>query len=417
MGRCGLAIALIGLLAALAPAEQPARRVTHSASVRLERLLEFELQLRRLPAGRRYLFDPVRDREGENVRRLERLRRLRAVPVEALQRLVRDKDREAAVRAVGLRLLVPGKTGLDRDLAENLLVHGDRLLRLETIRTLQLGPVPGLASPLRAIAGDETEETTLRAEAVAALAHHVAQDQNVREALLQLTTSAAPPLQKEALRSLRGLADTHEEVQRTLLQLAERLRFDGRQPSERERELAAQLVLALGGGGSQGAPSRVRSIAGQARPTRPDAWYSVKSGGDPASGRRVFFHPNGPGCYLCHAVDGRGRSLGPNLSQIGRAMSRRDLIEAIVAPSRAIAPPFVTWSLATDAGRVYSGMIVDETDRQVLLATQEGEIVTLDRADISDRARQRVSPMPRDLVNGLTVAEFRDLLAFLQSRK
>ena len=54
--------------------------------------------------------------------------------------------------------------------------------------------------------------------------------------------------------------------------------------------------------------------------------------GNPERGREVFFSQK-VGCYGCHRAAGSGGHLGPDLSQVGRFRTPRDLLESIVFPS------------------------------------------------------------------------------------
>jgi putative heme-binding domain-containing protein len=134
-----------------------------------------------------------------------------------------------------------------------------------------------------------------------------------------------------------------------------------------------------------------------------------------ASGRRVFFHPNGPGCSKCHTVDGRGGRVGPDLSNIGRSTSREKLIESILEPAREVAPQFTTWTMITAGGGVHTGMIVHENEGRTVLGDAEGKTVELATIDIDQRTPQQASVMPEKLHERMTVQEFRDLLAYLES--
>lgn len=80
------------------------------------------------------------------------------------------------------------------------------------------------------------------------------------------------------------------------------------------------------------------------KPTTQQEWMAELNRGrdaDPAAGRRIFFHPNGAGCFKCHIVDGRGGRVGPDLSRAVGTMNRERLIQSILEPSREIAPQFV----------------------------------------------------------------------------
>lgn len=137
-----------------------------------------------------------------------------------------------------------------------------------------------------------------------------------------------------------------------------------------------------------------------------------------AAGRMVFFHPQGPCCFSCHCIDGRGTAIGPDLSAIGRSLRRDRLIESILMPSKEVAPRFVTWQLSLRDGRVRSGMILEEgPNSTITLADSQGRLEILSRTLIEERVALSTSIMPDNLADLMTVQEFRDLLAFLLSRR
>src|SRR5262249_22704309 len=138
---------------------------------------------------------------------------------------------------------------------------------------------------------------------------------------------------------------------------------------------------------------------------------------DPASGRRIFYHANSAGCFKCHTVNGRGGKVGPDLSTVGRPLSRERLIDSILEPSKEIAPQFVTWTFETAAGRVHTGMIVLENEGQTIVGDSDGKTTELKTIDIVARTPQKVSVMPEKLGERMTLQEFRDLLAYLESLK
>jgi putative heme-binding domain-containing protein len=162
----------------------------------------------------------------------------------------------------------------------------------------------------------------------------------------------------------------------------------------------------------------IAAVAGT-RPQDDARWRAALEGrGDPAAGERVFFHPRGPRCYVCHRVDGRGGPVGPELSNIGRSLSRDKLIESILTPSKEIAPQYVSWHIVTRDGKVRTGVIVDEgPDSTVTLADAQGKLEVIHRTAIEERHALATSIMPDRLYDLMTRQEFLDLIAFLSERR
>ena len=153
-------------------------------------------------------------------------------------------------------------------------------------------------------------------------------------------------------------------------------------------------------------------------PTATDDWLQLLEGpADPAAGERIFFHSRTAACSRCHAIDGRGGRIGPDLLAAGRTLDRRRLVESILQPSREVAPQFVTWQIETQDGRNLSGMLLREAvDGTQTFVDQQGQTFALHPRDISERKAQNRSVMPDGLEKLLTLQEFRDLVAFLQQR-
>jgi putative heme-binding domain-containing protein len=148
------------------------------------------------------------------------------------------------------------------------------------------------------------------------------------------------------------------------------------------------------------------------------AWNALAEGAsDAAAGERIFFHSRAAGCYRCHQVDGRGGRIGPELSTAARQLDRAKLIEAIVAPSKEIAPRFAPWSIVTTDGKIMTGMLVSEAvNGEQSYADSDGRLFVLRPEQIDQRVPHDKSIMPDNLAQQLTPREFRDLLAFLQGR-
>jgi putative membrane-bound dehydrogenase-like protein len=167
------------------------------------------------------------------------------------------------------------------------------------------------------------------------------------------------------------------------------------------------------------APSPAASGTAAPVPQDIDAWLRALEGAaDTEAGERVFYHPNGPVCYRCHQVDGRGGRVGPDLSRLAKGMDRRRLVQSILQPSLEIAPQFVAWSVARTDGTVFTGALVGQSpEGKLIFADSDGKLIEVNPSEIDERKPQSTSIMPDNVAQKLTLQEFRDLIAFLLAHR
>ena len=337
--------------------------------------------------------------------------------------IVRDSKRTASVRAQALRLVEPNEPGLDGKLMRELVASSDPALRLEAVRTLQMSPIPEAGQLLASVANDNTLGTNLRSEAIVGMARVAAgteSDMAVRKNLVKLLEAGDAVVRTEAIRALRAAAAVDADARNALMTQANNLQFISL-VSPPVREWAAQLGLAL----KQLDHPKLEwvNLYRWDRPKSFDGWMSLlgspkaKTKPDHAAGRRAFFHVHGAGCYKCHTINGRGGRIGPDLSNVGRMLNRKRLVESILEPSKEIAPQFTAWTFVSEDGKVHTGMIVEENKGDLLIGDSKGTITELKTIDIIDRVPQKKSLMPDKLIDRMTVGEFRNLLAFLETLK
>jgi len=156
----------------------------------------------------------------------------------------------------------------------------------------------------------------------------------------------------------------------------------------------------------------------QSRPKK-DAiggYLETLAGGNAARGREIFFGRSDTSCRRCHKINHNGGEVGPDLSGIGIDKDRRYLLEAIVAPNKAIAKGFETAVLAMLDGKVIVGIIRKETDDQLELMDAKGTLMRVAKEDIDERASGK-SAMPEEIVKQLSKDDLRDLVEFLIQQK
>lgn len=131
-------------------------------------------------------------------------------------------------------------------------------------------------------------------------------------------------------------------------------------------------------------------------------------------GHDIFFSEKAK-CATCHQVGDRGGKIGPNLSAIGLIRRERDLLEAILFPSRSFAREYEPYSVVTGNGKIVSGLISSENAASIFVQQATGDPVEISRDDIETIVPAAVSVMPQGLETGLTEEQLADLVAFLRS--
>jgi len=122
-------------------------------------------------------------------------------------------------------------------------------------------------------------------------------------------------------------------------------------------------------------------------------------------------------CLACHRLAGEGGAVGPDLSGIAKRFSRRDLLEAILLPSKNVPDQYQNTMIQTVAGEVHVGRLIAEDSDQITLRPDPlGDLsVVIPKKSIAQRKPSAISPMPEGLLNTLGRLEVLDLLAFLEA--
>jgi len=147
--------------------------------------------------------------------------------------------------------------------------------------------------------------------------------------------------------------------------------------------------------------------------------FAVNNSGDAATGRKLFgdSRSGGVGCITCHAAEGTGGTVGPDLSGVGAKYSRRDLAEAVVFPSKAVREGYQQVVVRTRNGQSYAGPVKAETADVLTLQEADGTLRPISKVDVAARKDTGLSPMPEGLCAGLTEQQFADLVSYLESLK
>ena len=298
------------------------------------------------------------------------------LPPATLTRLCTDPKAPAQLRAACLELAsVTGRHELLayalKTLEEPLEEPPVTLAAVDYILALE---APAGIDKLRALL------RTLPANAALILAARMAQRRAGAIVLLEeaergnvpLSVLARPPIQVAIANS--GVADAQQRLTRLLDEL----------PPQSE---TADLIAAV-----QAAEAEVRRA-------------------DATRGRQLFEKH----CAPCHRVGNEGGEIGPQLDGIGlRGLAR--LAEDVLDPSRIVDQAFWRTLIRLNDGRVLSGLVRESTDaNRIVLIDETAQEHLIDRSEVEEMRRVRVSPMPANFGEVLSRRDLYDLLAYLLS--
>jgi putative heme-binding domain-containing protein len=122
-------------------------------------------------------------------------------------------------------------------------------------------------------------------------------------------------------------------------------------------------------------------------------------------------------CAQCHQFAGEGGATGPDLTAVGSRFSRKDILEAILDPSKALSEQYASFLFTMKDGSVVAGQIAEENHYLLTLILNPitGERQNFPKGNIVKREMSPVSLMPPGLLSTLTRDEVLDLLAYLES--
>ena len=323
------------------------------------------------------------------------LRRLLVSPSNDLRhRAVRIAGRVKLSEGEELRtaLAAARKTALDeaRDVED----------RCDAIRLLAAAPLGELADVATDLL-DARQPLDVQLAAVEALA--AVDAPRVSEVLLADFARYTPRLQSAALEAvfqrenrLPSLLDAVESgrMRPSAINAAYRLRLvENRDTDIRDR--ARKLLAGVGRSPREGVLARYRTaLAGEF---------------DADRGSKVFDRE----CAKCHKFDGRGHEVGPDL---GAVKNRADetLVADVLDPGREITVGFQNYTVLTEFGRTFTGVLAAETATSITLRKDEGVEQTILRRDVDEMEASSLSMMPEEFEEQVTPQEVADLIAYLR---
>lgn len=123
-------------------------------------------------------------------------------------------------------------------------------------------------------------------------------------------------------------------------------------------------------------------------------------------------------CSRCHSMRGEGGNIGPDLTQIGTRFSTKDILEAIIVPSKTISDQYAATEFKLKNGKSLVGKIANQ-DTKFYYVSQNPYtpdfLIKVAKKNVLSKNYSTVSSMLPGLINPLNAEELKDLVAYLQA--
>ncbi|WP_439555663.1 c-type cytochrome [Dyadobacter sp.] len=123
-------------------------------------------------------------------------------------------------------------------------------------------------------------------------------------------------------------------------------------------------------------------------------------------------------CNRCHAIQGEGADVGPELTQLGTRFSAKDMLESIIEPDKTISDQYASIAYTLKDGQSVVGRQLNEDANFYYIAQNPFDSKTvrkISKKEVASTKLSTVSVMLPGLINGLNPNELRDLVAYLMS--
>ena len=141
----------------------------------------------------------------------------------------------------------------------------------------------------------------------------------------------------------------------------------------------------------------------------------VKRQGDVQKGR-VLFNTTAT-CVKCHIVNNVGREVGPDLSEIGKKLSREAMFQSILFPSAGISHNYEAYLIALADGTTVNGLVPSRTEQEISVKGIDGIVRTYKMSDVEIVKKQDLSLMPADLQKVMSEEDLIDVVEYLTTLK
>jgi putative membrane-bound dehydrogenase-like protein len=130
---------------------------------------------------------------------------------------------------------------------------------------------------------------------------------------------------------------------------------------------------------------------------------------DSKKGKAVFEKQ----CMKCHQLNGRGSIVGPDLAAVQNRPDESLLVD-ILDPSSTIVAGYRAYTVTTQNGKIYTGVLAAETATSIILRRDQGAEDTILRRDIDEMLASSKSLMPEELEKEISPQDMANLFGYLR---
>jgi putative membrane-bound dehydrogenase-like protein len=131
---------------------------------------------------------------------------------------------------------------------------------------------------------------------------------------------------------------------------------------------------------------------------------------DPHRGKEVFKK----NCATCHKVGDVGIEVGPSIADL-RTKTLEQVLVDVLQPNKAIDNNFVSYTVVTDDGVQYVGIIAAETPGSVTLKMPDGKTQSILKTEIDEMSSNGVSLMPEGIERNIPLQDMADVISFVKN--
>ena len=185
-------------------------------------------------------------------------------------------------------------------------------------------------------------------------------------------------------------------------------------------ELVPRMSDILEGGLTQRTDQAPNPILERATFT-PWTWETLESQLDQVTQGRSFTQGQlayeAAQCGACHRFGDEGGAVGPDLTAIGSRFTPKDVLDAILHPSKVLSDQYAYETLTLTDEETLTGRIMGENDQSIQLRQNpySAQVISIEKVRLAKRETSSVSPMPEGLIDVLSREEVFDLLAYLNA--